>query len=651
MIPAKNKLLLLLSLVLLALVLASLLSPFFVARGVALWLRYQARRSGLTITTGEVRAPFLRPVEIHNLHLARAGVGRAHLELTAPRVEAAFRLAGLLDHSEPARLLRWLRVEHARLAVRGRALENTGNMDWATLERIVPEQFDISADQILFEQPLARVEMHDAHITGAVHRRGALAIASVELRGPSLQKTFADVHGVTRWQDSRLTIGSLHLLEGLEVDSLALDLIRLRATRIAAELAITVFNGNMRANFATERTGNTRVWEAAGSASGVSLSQLAQGLGLADPVSGSLRASKFSFRGDPRDLLHATGSIWTELTGFSWRERNADIIMVGANFYERTIQLQELYIKQRANELTLSGESSLSADWLNPDFRGDVAGSINDLGQFAELFGAAADSFAGTVAVRGRVHAHERKVDGELALTGDALTIFRNPVDSLTARLTLDSPRLQLSQVEIRRGEDFLRGSGQIDFAHGRSFTVSGETWLHDLAEYRARLPLLGSLGGNLFAQLDASGDETRATLSLAAQTADARISAKGTLRGDSVAMDSVALMMNDASVSFTGAINFADRKNASITLVPATDLRLAQNMAAAVCVRGFELHQGYAGTLLKQISLTSGQLALTDSATTTQTLILCHDDETAAQPLQLSVAAPTQAPTPLPTP
>jgi hypothetical protein len=73
-----------------------------------------------------------------------------------------------------------------------------------------------------------------------------------------------------------------------------------------------------------------------------------------------VHGSKFTFRGDPRDFLNATASVWTELTGFSWRERKADVIMLGANFYRHTIQLQQLFIKQRRNELTLSGESAIN---------------------------------------------------------------------------------------------------------------------------------------------------------------------------------------------------------------------------------------------------------------------------------------------------
>ncbi|MGI9113473.1 MAG: hypothetical protein ACR2FX_00290 [Chthoniobacterales bacterium] len=638
---AKNRLLLALSILLLLLALGSLLSPFVLTHTVALWLRYEAQRSGLTITTSEIRAPFLHPVEILGLHVLRPGVGGAHFEMSAPHVEAGFRLASLFDRSERSRPLRSLRIEHARVVLRGRALASAGNVDWATLGSLLPEEFEISADDILCAQSLARVELHDTRISGTTRGSGALTIGSIELGGPYLQKTFADVHGVTRWQDGRLTIGAIRLLEGLSIDSLALDLRRLRATRIAAEGSVTVFNGNLRANLATERTGSTRMWEAAGSASGVSLSQLAPALGWTEPVNGSLRASKFSFRGDPRDLLHATASLWTELTGFNWRERNADVIMIGANYYERTVQLQELYIKQRGNELTLSGETSLSANWLNPDFRGDVSGSIGDLGEFAELLGAETDAFAGKVAIRGRVHAHERKVDGELALTGDALKIFRTPVDSLTARLTLDSPRMQLTQFELRRGEDFLRGTGQVDFSRRRTFELSGDSWCHDLNQYDARVPLLGPLTGTLFTQLDASGDDTNCTLTLGVQTDDAKGSAHGVLRDNALALDSCSVTINDITAAFSGAINFQDRKNITATFSPATELHFPQELeSSANCLRGIALQQGDSGVPLSQMAITARQLTLADPTGATRTLSLCDKDEAGTQPLPLSVPA-----------
>ena len=94
---AKSRLLLAFSVILLALILLGLLWPYFAARAVSLWLRYEARRSGLTITTREIRAPFLHPVEIDGLRMVRAGRDGMHFQLDAPRVQAAFRLVALLD--------------------------------------------------------------------------------------------------------------------------------------------------------------------------------------------------------------------------------------------------------------------------------------------------------------------------------------------------------------------------------------------------------------------------------------------------------------------------------------------------------------------------------------------------------------------------
>src|SRR5438477_8580883 len=169
------------------------------------------------------------------------------------------------------------------------------------------------------------------------------------------------------------------------------------------------------------------IWNVAGTATGISLAQTSEALGFTDRLGGSLRACNFTFRGDPRDPMSGTASVWTELTGLSWHNRAADVIMLGAVFYNRQIQLQQLYIKQRKNELSMSGEGAIpskSTDWLNPDFRGQILGNISDLGQFAELFGAKPRDFAGTIAIEGTLNAGQRKIGGYLIATGSSVSFF-----------------------------------------------------------------------------------------------------------------------------------------------------------------------------------------------------------------------------------
>ena len=651
-----KKRLLTLGFVFLALVLVCFFAPPVLEHSITAWLRYEARRSGLVLTFSEIHAPLFHPVTITDVKVIGAGLDADHLEFDATRIEAGLRLAGIFGRSEKSHLLSSLRIEHAKLFVRGRAPLSAGPIDWIALDRLLPERFEIFADQLRLEQSFSFLAFQDTKISGTKGSSGLLSIGAVEMRAPFLEKSFPRVRAVTRWQDDRLSIGSLKLLEGFVIDSLVIDLTALRTGRVGTDLAVSVLGGKMRANIATERPGKTRIWDAAGTASGISLPQLANALGSTVPVQGMLHGSKFTFRGDPRDFLNATASIWTELTGFSWRERKADVIMLGANFYGHTIQLQQLFIKQRANELTLSGESAINTEWLNPDFRGDISASINDLGQFAELFGASPEAFAGKVAARGRMHTHERTVDGELAVTGDALKIFQLPVDSLTARIGLESGRAQVDQLELKRGEDYLRAQGKIDLAQKKSFTLSAESWCHELRDYALEFPVIGKLVGTLSAKVTGAGDENSFSSTVSGQADLFSFSAQTNWRSDAIAVNSLKLKVNpNAEAELKGTIDLNDRKHLRANLSSADELHCNGPFANQACAHGFELHEGYVGIPFSEMTLDGRDLTLRQSPPlgATQSITLCDEAES-GQPLQIDIpprAQPPPAPSPSPAP
>jgi hypothetical protein len=580
-------------------------------RSLSWWLRYQARRSGFNIAFSEIRAPFRQPITIRNAQITRAGVEGVHLEITAPIIETTLRLSGLISGGTKSHLLRTLQIQHARLLLRGRSTTALSAVDWPALACLLPDNFDLSADEIRFDQPVAHLEMRDARFSANAMGSGGLSVARIHLVGPLLRQTFDRVRGVTRWQDERLTLGAIRLRDGLTMDSLLLDFSRLRSERLAGEIVLSAFGGNIRANAATERNENTRIWEGAASATGVSLAQLAGALGVTEPITGLVRASKFTFRGDPRDFFKATASVWTELTGFSWRERNADVIMLGANFYDRSMQLQQLYIKQRQNEFILSGETTIGADWLNPDFRGDIAASINDLGQFAELFGQSAGVFSGKVAIRGRVHARERKIDGQLAVTGDALKILRAPVESLTARIGFDSSRVQLEQFELKEGADFLRATGEIDLANNRQFTVSATSECRELSYYPLDFPLLGKLSGALSATVDANGDATGTRSTLIARNDQFAMSARANCRGDLITVESLDLSAHGGSAQLNGEIDLTNRHHIRANFTSSSNLRADLPPTDRICLRGLQILSGQAGQPFASIQFDGDQLLL----------------------------------------
>jgi hypothetical protein len=650
----RNKPLLALGLVLLALTSVGLLTPPVMEHSIAAWLRYEARRSGIVIAFSEIHAPFFRPVEITDLKIVGAGLEAEHFEFDAARIEAGLGFAAFLGRSEKSHLLSSLRIEHARFFVRGRAPVSAGPIDWPALARLLPERFDISINEIRLEQSSFFLAFRDGKISVSKGQSGVLSIATVEMRAPFLEKRFPRVRGVARWQDDRLSIGSVNLLEGLALDSLVIDFTSLHTGRVATDLGASILGGKMRANVATERPGKTRIWEAAGTASGISLPQLANAVGLTVPVQGMVRGSKFTFRGDPRDFLNATASIWTELTSFSWRERKADVIMVGANFYGRTIQLQQLFIKQRANELTLSGETTIGSEWLNPDFRGDISASINDLGQFGELFGAPPAAFAGKVAARGRMHAHERTVDGDLALTGDGLKIFQLPVDSLTARIRLESGRVQVDQLELKRGEDFLRALGKIDLAQKKNFTISAESWCRELSDYALEFPVIGKLSGTLSTKLTGAGDENSFSSTVSGQADKFFFSAQTNWRSDSITVNALKLKLpEDAEAELKGTIDLADAKHLRANFSSANDLRCSGPFGGGACAHGIEFHQGETGSPFAEITLDGHDLTLRQSSSPglTQSIKLCDEAES-GQPLQINIpprAQPSPAASPSP--
>jgi len=57
---------------------------------------------------------------------------------------------------------------------------------------------------------------------------------------------------------------------------------------------------------------------------------------LDSPIDSAVRfgPANFTFRGDPRDPMLGTASVWTELNGLSWHNRAADVIMLGRDFLQ-----------------------------------------------------------------------------------------------------------------------------------------------------------------------------------------------------------------------------------------------------------------------------------------------------------------------------
>ncbi|HLW35579.1 MAG TPA: hypothetical protein VKS98_07960 [Chthoniobacterales bacterium] len=482
-----RKRLLLIAIIVLAALAGIALSPALTVAAVRGWLYWQARRQHLKIELGKIEAPFLRPVTIDRIRITNEPAVATQINLTAQHAALHLKLARLLAGKTEG--VHTLTIQNAHAEVRRDFSGGKRPLDfnWRALQVLLPANFQIDHLDLRVENGPSVVLLRNASISGNQIEAGRFSAGEVAVTSPMFRQTFSQLRGATKWQEDRLTIGGLNLARGVDLQTLLIDLSRLDDHRADLQFDLDVLGGKIRGSISNEWGGQNSIWNLAGTANGISLAQTSEALGFTDRLGGSLRACNFTFRGDPRDPLSGTASIWTELNGLSWHNRAADLIMLGAVFYNRQIQLQQLYIKQRQNQLTMNGDGALpskSSDWLNPDFRGEISGSIGDLGQFAELFGAAHGDFAGKIGIEGTVSARERKFGGHVIATGNSLSLFKRQFDHLTAKLNLKASELELEQLEVIRKKDFVRAQGRIDISHEQDYSGQINARIGDASEY-----------------------------------------------------------------------------------------------------------------------------------------------------------------------
>lgn len=462
--------------------------PTAVARGVRGWLWWQARKQGLKIEIGKVEAPLLRPVVIQRVHITSTTDASCQIDLKIGQATVDLELARILTGAS-GRAIDKLVIDALWIETRCHAPSGPAKakLAWSTIQKLFPNTLSIGKLDLRLENGATVVLLRNASLSASQIQAGRFSVGEFTIASPLFRQTFSDLRGATGWQNNRLTLGGFTLANGLAVQSMITDLSQLDKKRIGIELDVDAFGGKLRTSVANEWRHQRSDWSIAGSAKEISLAQTSEAFGFTNQIGGMLHACKFTFHGNARDLSQTTASVWVELTDSSWAGRKSEVIMLGAALYNRQIQLQQFYVKQRKNQLTLSGEGAIpsnASNWLSPDFRCDVSGSIHDLGDFAGLFGAAPGDFAGEIAIEGTMNARDRKIGGYLTLGGTALTLFRTSIDALTAKLNLKAPELEVEQFELKRKNDRFQAQGTIDMSHEHNYSGTLSATIKNVAEY-----------------------------------------------------------------------------------------------------------------------------------------------------------------------
>ncbi len=486
--PLRSRFVLSVLLILVVAVLAIALAPFAVSNGVRLWVSWFARQQGFVASIDKVEAPFLGPIVIRQLRLKSVHDETFRVEVTATDVRLSLNLKHIFLHLGGHDIrnisIQELRAELHRSQPTTRTLSESG---WTTLHRLLPENFSIAKMEARIENGPTLILLRNASLSASETEPGRFVAPELMVASPWVRQTFSQLRGATHWEASRLTIAGITLTRGLDLQSATVDLSRLENERVGLQFDVDAFGGKLRGNISHEWHSHHSTWKIAGVAGDLSLAQISDALGFADRLRGVLHAGNFTFRGTLAEPDRATASLWCEITDPTWRERTAEAIMVGAALYNRKIELQQLYIRQKSNQFTLSGEAALPqspSEWLQPDFRGNVSASINQLGDFLALFGANPTDFAGKISVEGSMDTGGRKFGGHVVAQGESLTFLDNAIDSLEATLNLKPSELEIEDLNLTRKNDYLRGQGNIALSPEHNYDGTLDACTEDLRDY-----------------------------------------------------------------------------------------------------------------------------------------------------------------------
>ena len=486
--PLRSRFLFASLLLLLAALLALWFTPFAVSHGVRWWIWWRARQEGFIVNIEKIDAPFLRPVAIRQLRLRNAHDDTLRIDLTITDATFDLDFKHILLHRR-GRAIRNLSIRelHGELRRSNPTVRAISPRGWATLHRMLPEELTVGGSEVRIENGATLVLLRNGFLSANQTEAGRFSAAEVMIASPWFHQTFSQLRGATHWEADHLTIAGITLTHGLDLQSATADLSRLGNQRVGLQFDTDAFGGKIRGNISHEWRSQHSNWKIAGGATDISLEQTSEAFGFADRVSGLLHAGNFTFRGNLAEPDLVTASLWSELTGLTWRNRTAEAIMLGAALYNRRILLQQLYIKQQANQFTLSGEAALPSNvsgWLSPDFRGNVSASIDQLGDFAALFGASAGDFAGKITIDGAMDTRDRKFGGHLMVEGASLTFFKTAIDNLSAKLNLKATDMEIEQLAMTRKNDSLSGQGKIGLSHGHNYSGTLEARLNNLIDY-----------------------------------------------------------------------------------------------------------------------------------------------------------------------
>jgi hypothetical protein len=346
---------------------------------------------------------------------------------------------------------------------------------------------EIGISQWEVESPSTSVKVEQAEAILSELAPGTLKAAKVEWKTSGWERSFRDVSGRTALQGTRLQLGDVKLMDGMEVVSLVADLKAVGSGRVDLEMHARAFGGELRVHGQAVPGSDSAPLEASGTFSKIGVAPLAAFWGVTEAAGGTLEEGKFSFRGSPSFPDRGTATLRLEARHFQWESRQWDSLVVGASLLERRVQIPEFSLQQGHNLLEIHGDMQWPGGgqpWWKADFGMNVTARIGDLTELSALLLPEFKYTAGGLTVDGAIRSQAGVLGGALIVTGSKLKWRNAPIEELNAAVKLEGADIRVLNAELVNRADSVRAKGVIHV--GDAWWYQGElrASVGDLANY-----------------------------------------------------------------------------------------------------------------------------------------------------------------------
>src|ERR1043166_7025187 len=171
-----------------------------VARGLRLWLLWNARQQNLIVRIDKIDAPLFRPLILRGIHITSAPANPVTVNVDANQGILSLNLKALVLR-ERERVISALVIDtlqaETRRPVGGKLLSRSG---WSALQKILPGKLSVGRCDLRMEDGPSVFLLRGASLSASEIEAGKFEANEITVVSPWFRQSFVRLRGATNWQ-------------------------------------------------------------------------------------------------------------------------------------------------------------------------------------------------------------------------------------------------------------------------------------------------------------------------------------------------------------------------------------------------------------------------------------------------------------------